>query len=115
LLRERLYPIGVAAMRPKVHPHVAVFDPTQVRKRLLERRGLTFLLRIVFVEPHKHADAPHAVALLRARHERRSDRRAAEQRDELAPSHSMTSSARSRIEGGTARPSALAVLRLTTN
>src|SRR5260370_24682921 len=29
--------------------------------------------------------------------------------------HSMTSSARARIDGGTVRPSALAVLRLTTN
>jgi hypothetical protein len=29
--------------------------------------------------------------------------------------HSMTSSARARIEGGTVRPSALAVLRLTTS
>ena len=36
----------------------------------------------------------HPLALLRARHERPPERRAAEQRDERAPSHSMTSSAR---------------------
>ena len=34
---------------------------------------------------------------------------------EVAPSHSMTSSARARIDGGTVRPSALAVLRLMTS
>ena len=39
-------------------------------------------------------------------------RRAAEQRDELAPPHSITSSARASSVGGTSRPSALAVLRL---
>ena len=34
----------------------------------------------------EHANAPHAVALLRARRERPRRRRAAEERDELAPS-----------------------------
>jgi hypothetical protein len=38
LLRERSYPIVVTAAPPKVHPHVAAIDPTQVRKRLSERR-----------------------------------------------------------------------------
>src|SRR5215831_13476724 len=43
-------------------------------------------------------------------------RRAAEQRDELAPfHHSITLSARARNAGGTVKPSALAVLRLMTN
>ena len=41
--------------------------PTQVRKRLCERREATLVLRIVFVARHEHADAPHAPALLRAR------------------------------------------------
>jgi hypothetical protein len=30
LLRERWYPIGVTAARPKVHPYVATIGPTQV-------------------------------------------------------------------------------------
>ena len=34
---------------------------------------------------HEHADAPHPLGLLRARRERPRRRRAAEQRDELAP------------------------------
>src|SRR5262249_26773956 len=52
--------------------------------------------------------------LLRARRERPSSR-AAEQRDELAPFHSITSSARASSVGGTVRPSSLAVLRLTAS
>src|SRR5439155_8126844 len=46
--------------------------------------------------------------LLRARGERPRSRRAAEQRDELTPSHSITSSARARSVGGTVSPSAFA-------
>src|SRR5262245_25674595 len=49
---------------------------------------------------------------LRPRCHRPRSRRAAEQRDELAALHSITSSARTRIDVGTSRPSALAVLRL---
>src|SRR5262249_36641754 len=43
------------------------------------------------------------------------DRRAAEERYELPPPHSITSSARASSVGGTSRPSAFAVLRLMTN
>ena len=52
--------------------------------------------------------------LLRACRERPRCR-AAEQRDELAAVHSITSSARSCIDGGTFKPSVLAVFRLMTN
>src|SRR6516162_10480884 len=51
--------------------------------------------------------------LLRARRERPRCR-AAEQRDEIAALHSITSSARASTVAGTSRPSALAVLRLMT-
>ena len=53
--------------------------------------------------------------LLRARRERPRRRRAAEQRDELAPSHSITSSARSTRPAGSSCPIALAALRLMTS
>src|SRR5215831_19199228 len=43
-----------------------------------------------------------------------SGQAAAEKRDELAPLHSITSSARASSIGGTSMPSALAVLRLIT-
>src|SRR5262249_4204514 len=60
------------------------------------------------------ADAQHpGFSLGQARE--RPCRRAAEQRDELAPLHSITSSARASSDGGTSRPSVLAVCRLMTS
>src|SRR5262249_46787115 len=53
--------------------------------------------------------------LLRPRRERPHHCRAAEQRDERATLHSITSSARARNDSGIVSPSALAVLRLMTN
>src|SRR4029450_3072865 len=47
--------------------------------------------------------------------ERPRGRRAAEQRDEIASFHSITSSARAMSVGGISRPSNLAVCRLITN
>jgi hypothetical protein len=70
---------------PKVHPHVAAIGPTQVRKRLSERRDASLRHGIVFVPRHEHADTPHTVALLCARRER-PRRRAAERTDEFASS-----------------------------
>src|SRR5262249_54852286 len=52
---------------------------------------------------------------LRTRRERPHCSRAAEQRDELAPRHSITASARASTVAGKARPSAFAVLRLMTS
>src|SRR5262249_2095831 len=63
-------------------------------------------------QPHDHADAPHAIRLLLRINNRRPRRRAAESQDELAPPHSITSSARTSTLAGTSMPSALAVLRL---
>src|SRR5262249_2981060 len=53
--------------------------------------------------------------LLRARRERPRRDDATEQRDELAPPHSITSSASAISLSGIERPSALAVLRLITS
>src|SRR5262249_25293381 len=63
---------------------------------------------------HEHADPAH-LRLLRARRQRPRRRRAAEQRDEIATFHSITSSASNCIELGTPRPRAFAVLKLITN
>src|SRR5262245_23376673 len=58
----------------------------------------------------------HRHRLLRARRNRPSDRRATEQRDELAASdHSITSSVSASNLSGIWRPSAFAALRLITN
>jgi hypothetical protein len=51
----------------------------------------------------------------RARHNRPRRRRAAEQRDERAAIHSITSSVRARSCGGTVMPSILAASALMTN
>ena len=59
------------------------------------------------------SDGRQFARLLRPRCQRPRRRRAAEQRDELAPVHSITSSARASSVGGSSRPSALAVRRLT--
>jgi hypothetical protein len=50
--------------------------------------------------PRQHTDPSHYVKLLRARRERPRDSCAAEQRDELAAAHSITSSARATSAGG---------------
>ena len=86
LLRQRSYPIDVTAGPPKVHAHVAAIGPTEAHKRLRERKDASLRNEIVFVVRHEHADAPHAVALLRSRHHR-PGRRATQTRDELPPSH----------------------------
>src|SRR5262249_19229873 len=60
-------------------------------------------------------DAPDLSGLLLCARCERPRRCAAEQRDELAPVHSITSSARPSSGSGKVRPSVLAVLRLITN
>src|SRR5262249_46984074 len=61
----------------------------------------------------QHADAPDLAGRLRARRQR-PRRRAAEQREELAAGHSITSSARGSSDGGTVRAGALGGGRLMT-
>src|SRR5262249_22825068 len=74
------------------------------------------IARIIRRSRHEYANAPHPPLLLRPRRVRPRGRRAAEQRHELAPpDHSITSSARCCRNQGTSRPSALAVLRLSTS
>jgi hypothetical protein len=59
---------------------------------LQEYRDAGLLFRIIRSCVHEHTDASHALALLRPRRERPCCRRTTEQRDELAPPHSITSS-----------------------
>src|SRR5439155_3400935 len=60
-------------------------------------------------------DTDHRHRLLLGAQRRGRGHRAAQNEHEFAVVHSMTSSARARIDGGTVRPSACAVLRLTTS
>src|SRR5262249_23116095 len=95
--------------------HVAAFEEANLVEPFAEcRQPRCARLRTTRVEisDHRHP-------LLRPRRQRRKkrrhDRRAAEQRYELAAFHSITSSARSRNDSGIVSLIALAALRLTTN
>src|SRR5262249_8661334 len=104
---------NIACAPTSVDPNIAAICPSQLLQSTHKRRQADRRFRVVLGPVHEHADAPHALALLRP-HRERPRRRAAEQRDELAAFHSMTSSARASRVGGTSMPSALAVIRLMT-
>src|SRR5215471_11249438 len=95
-----------------VKARIAAVGPAQFRQPLDESGELSPPPRIALVRTQEHADAPHPFALLRACRERPRGR-AAEQRDEVAAVHSITSLARSRNDSGIVKPSALAVVRFT--
>src|SRR5262249_40428948 len=98
----------------KFDPEITVFPPPQLLEPIPECRNPNLPSRIALQKVHKHADSPNAPALLRACSERPRNGRAAQQRDELAPSdHSITSSPRTRNASGICNPSTLAVVRLT--
>src|SRR5262249_1756955 len=59
--------------------------PTQLLQALNKRRCTTLHLGVIGTGIREHADAPHPLALLRARRKRPRNPRAGEQRDELAP------------------------------
>src|SRR5262245_27204164 len=102
--------VGRITQAPAIlDPQVAALAPAQLLERLLERRELG---TAGAATAREHADPPYAPWLLRARHERPRDGRAAEQRDQLAAVHSITSSARASKVGGISRPSARAAFRL---
>jgi hypothetical protein len=63
--RKRPYLVNVAGGPTNVHVHAAAVSPTQLGNPLCERGEEGPYLKIVFIEPHQHADPPDAVALLR--------------------------------------------------
>jgi hypothetical protein len=78
---------GISPAPTGVDPHVTAVDPAQLLHRLHESHQAGPSWQIVCGKRHEHADVPHSLALLRARRERPSRRRAAEKRDELAAPH----------------------------
>jgi hypothetical protein len=102
----------VSALRPAyVERVVAAFDHAVIAQPLFERiqENLAGCCCTAAQERYSRGLS------LRACRERPCSRRAADQPNELPPSHSITSSARASTDGGTSRPSALAVLRLMTS
>src|SRR5262249_20435376 len=102
----------VLILRPVVlNRHVLAFEIATLANAMPERGhkvGSAAGRRGAENPDHRHR------LLLRARREG-PRRRAADERDELAPPHSITSSARASRVGGTVRPSAFAVARLMTS
>src|SRR5262249_43891725 len=94
------------------HSHVLAFEITRFFTEPFKKRGGLALGRTGRHTADK-ADYRHR-RLLRVRRERPRSR-AAEQRDELAPVHSITSSASASSLSGIWRPSVLAVCRLITS
>src|SRR5262245_13328403 len=104
---------GVSSTPSIIDTDAVAVVPAQLLQRLAESLEIVLLLNI-FGERIEHADAPHALTLLRARH-KRPRRRTAEECDEVAPLHSITSSAVASSACGTLRPSILAVGMLMTS
>src|SRR5262245_41790110 len=116
LFRQPLHTVHIGGREAVVDPDVAALDPSQLLEAAFECIQERGCLPVILGRAHEHADVPHPLAL-RARHanSRRCRRRAADERYELAPPHSITSSARCRNGSGTVRPSAFAVFRLITS
>jgi hypothetical protein len=83
---------------PGVDPYVAALGPSQFLQSLTEGCNASLTFRIVRRGTYEHPDEPYPLWLLRARR-KRPRRRAAGQRDECAPFHSITSSARASSVG----------------
>src|SRR5262245_51774923 len=107
--------IGFGRGPARVDLHVAADAPAGLLETLQERAEAGLKFPIVRSRGQENANEARLLALLRAHRERPRGSRAADERDELAALHSITSSARSRIAVGSSSPIALAVLRLMTN
>ena len=102
-----------ARARARFDPQIAPVDPAQIAATPARNAAVSGLsLRIAFSRLMSVPTSPHALAMLRSRRKRPRRSRTAEELDELASPHSITSSARASSVGGTSMPSALAVLRL---
>jgi hypothetical protein len=91
---------------------IVALNPSAFCEALPKSRQALLGFRIVLGKGDQRADAPHPVYLLRACRHWPRRRRGAQERNDLAPLHSITSSASANSLSGTVRPSVLAVLRL---
>jgi hypothetical protein len=77
----------------KIDLDIAADGPAALLESVPQRRGAELTFGIILGVEHQHAHPPHPIGLLCVRRQRPRSRRAAEQRDERAPRHSITSSA----------------------
>src|SRR5262249_30044010 len=114
--REAAGTLDVAAGPAILSRDIDSLGPAQLLQALAQRIDARPSLGIVLGGVGQHSEAPHSVRLLRGRRLPHGEaRRAADQRHDLAPPHSITSSARCWSCQGTSRPSALAVFMLITS
>src|SRR5262249_449074 len=114
LLRQTREPLDLP-VRPSVrNDDVATLDIAQLAQAFPNRVELHSRLRRLQRTRHQHANPRNCPRLLGTASQWPCSR-TAEQRDELAALHSITSSASASNVAGTSRPSALALLRLSTN
>src|SRR4029079_1223980 len=90
-------------------------NPTQLLKGFCESRIAFLGIGAGFNRTAREHPDPPRRSLLRTRRHWQRRRRTAEQRDELAALHSITSSARPISGSGMVRPRALALFRLMIN
>src|SRR5262249_26067547 len=98
-----------------MNDYVTPVDPPNLVQSVQESSDAGHGFWIIRGQIHEHADAPRLARLLRPSRHRPRDSSAAEQRDHLAPFHSITSSARASSVGGTVKPSMRAVSALMTS
>src|SRR5262249_4884421 len=96
----RLTLLGVVGRKAIVNADIPTYRPSELVEPLLECHEACLHSRIILGIARQHADPSYLLGLLRARRERPGRRRAAEQRYERAPFHSITSSARASKVGG---------------
>ena len=106
---------GIAGAPTGVDPHVGGIGPAQLLQTLPESSDAGLPFRIVSGCGQEHADPAHRRGLLRKTGQRPNGRPKAGDCEKVAAPHSMTSSARPRIDCGTAMPSAFAVFKLMTS
>jgi putative ABC transport system substrate-binding protein len=126
--RNQVLPLELQAMEDAVRSLKIAYEPFEVRNPVELDKIFSEIARhnfdvvqiaqdgmLVANAESEHANSSHSLALLRERHERPCSCRAANNLDELASPHSITSSAIASKPGGKVRPSVLAVFRLITN
>src|SRR5262249_3660965 len=115
LFRKCLNSVCIGIPPTIINSNIAAILPAALLKASLKWGDAPPDVGIGFGDRHQYANPADPLRLLRPRRERPRGCRAADQRDELAPPHSSTSSAIARTSGGMVRPSVLAVLRFITS
>ena len=97
----------------EIEPDIAALGPAEFVERFQQSGNPARRIGVAFGQIHEDADVSDAIVLLRAGGKRPRYRQAAGERDEIAPPHSITSSARVISDCGKVSPMAAAALRLT--